>query len=314
MKILIHAIHYPVSSARYAVDAFRRIGHDVRHVGQETGREIWGITVAEKYIWKQEPPEDGWTPDLAILMDTAYQWHYPDDNVPTIVWSVDNHVRDLRQPGISHYFLAHRGVSMMAWEGDIQLGSAPPITVPRADMTWLPCAYDPTIFTPSPIPYAEREYDVCMIGVMYPQRWTLVNALKAAGLKVYAGTGLLFQDFRDAYWNSRISLCVSANGDVAQRVFETAAMGCLIVSDPCADFERLKPTGIKICAPIETIGVVQDLIRSPAYAQDFIEASMAWVRPHTWDARAQTIIDWYEKHTDKSLGAGQAGEAAHENV
>lgn len=293
LKVLIHCIHYPVASGRYAVDAFRRLGHDVRHVGHETGRQIWGMDVAEKYVWHQESPEGGWTPDLAILMDTSYRWHYPDANVPTIVWSVDNHVRDLRQPGIVHYFLAH------------SQGPAHPVSF--QDETYLPCAYDPIWHTPSPIPFEAREYDVAMIGVMYPQRVKLVNELRTAGLKVYAGTGLLFEEYRDAYWNSRISLCVSANGDVAQRVFETAAMGNLVISDECADFERLGITSGMVLVGNDTREIVnwcKLYSQKPDTAQRIIEQSLAWVRPHTWDTRAQVIVDWYQKQ--------QAGEATHE--
>ena len=308
MKILIHAIHYPVASARYAADAFKRLGHEVRHVGQETGRQIWGMDVDQKYVWHQGLPEDDWTPDLAILMDTAYQWHYPNENVPTIVWSVDNHVRDLRQPGISHYFLAHRGVSVMEWitsgrqigdiSGLVQFREA----IGRPDMTWLPCAYDPTLFTPSPIPYAEREFDVAMIGVMYPARQRLVNELRTAGLKVLAGTGLIYDEYVTAYHNARISLCVSATGDVAQRVFETAAMGCAVVSDDCADFKRLEARGIwQFEDDRDAVALVMKVLDNPTFAQSYIEASLEWVKNETWDNRAQVIIDWLQKR--------QAGEA-----
>ncbi len=298
MKILVHCIHYPVASGRYAVDAFKRLGHDVRHVGIETGNNIWGIQVDPKYAWAQEPPEDGWQPDIAILMDTAYQWHYPDANVPTVVWSVDNHVRDLRQPGIAHYFLAHRGVSVMDWVNPY---------IPnkymhhwRDDMTWLPCAYDPVHFTPSPIPYAEREYDVALVGVVYPQRHSIIRELQAAGLKVFWGTGLLFEDYRDAYHNSRISLCVSAAGDVAQRVFETAAMGCAVVSDHCPDLTRLDSKGVWVVDPQHMVGEIQVLLEDTEGIQRLIARSLEWVRPHTWDNRAQVIVNWLEKQ--------QAGE------
>lgn len=288
MKILIHAIHYPVSSARYAADAFKRLGHDVRHVGQETGRQIWGMDVDEKYAWHQEPPEAYWKPDLAILMDTAYQWHYPDLSVPTIVWTVDNHVRNTRQPEIVQYFLAHHD------------GQAQPVRLP--DEQWLPCAYSKSLFTPSQIPYQDRDFDVCLIGVLYPNRQQLVNELRAAGLKVLAGTGLIYDQYVAAYQNARISLCMSIAGDVAQRVFETAAMGCLVMSDACRDYDLLKPQGININAyAVNMVADLKYLLSEPTLAQEMIAKSLEWVRPHTWDARAQVIVDWLQKR--------QAGEA-----
>lgn len=279
MRLLVHCTHYPVASGRYMVDAFKRLGHEVYHIGEDTGRRIWGLELPERYVWQQEPPPGGWEPDLAILMDTAYQWHHP--TAPTVVYSVDNHVRDVRQPGILRYFLAHRDVSAIPWRG--------------ADMTHLPCAYDPTVFTPSPIPWAERAYDVAMIGVMYPQRWEAVQQMRAAGLKVIAGTGLVFENMAAAYQNSRISLCLSAVGDVGQRVFESAACGCVVLSDECADFGLLGAQFLYQVGYDETFAeAAGHILDRPDEAIAQIDRQLAWVAPHTWDARAREIAMWAE--------------------
>jgi hypothetical protein len=301
LRILIHAVHYPVCSARYAADAFTRLGHEVRHVGLETGRDIWGLALPEKYIWPQNPPEAGWIPDLCILMDTAYQWHHP--SAPTVIWSVDNHVRNLRptgisvghQPGIApqglplvaHYFLAHFH------------GPAQPIS--SLDETWLPCGYDPRWHTPSSIPFEAREYDVALIGVMYPQRVQLVEALRGAGLKVLAGTGLVYDQYVAAYHNARISLCVSACGDVAQRVFETAAMGCVVMSDDCADFAILRPKGLWIYDPATVVDEAQAILAQPQAAIANIEFAKSWARPHTWDSRAQLLLETWAEHAGMKM-------------
>src|SRR5262245_35580456 len=167
MKLLIAAIHYPICSARYVSDAFQRLGHDVRHIGPEGGRQIWGLEVPEKYVWRADGdcPTGGWedaawpdwTPDLILLLDTALTgWRHPVyRDAPMAVYSVDNHVRDVRQNGVERYFLAHKGVSITRWDEDCQ---------------WLPCAYDWQWFRPSPIPWEEREYDVACLGVMYERR------------------------------------------------------------------------------------------------------------------------------------------------
>ncbi len=95
MQILIVAIHYPVASARYAKDAFKRLGHDVRSLGDSTGNKIWGIEVDARHAW----PSDGgytahwddWTPDLIVLMDSAFAYHHPvSADVPHVVWGVDS--------------------------------------------------------------------------------------------------------------------------------------------------------------------------------------------------------------------------------
>lgn len=294
VKILIHAIHYPVSSGRYATEAFRRLGHSVYHIGQETGRNVWGIQVAEKYVWKAEPPPDDWQPDLCILMDTAYQWHHP--TAPTVCWTVDNHVRDVRQPGINHYFLAHKNITQQPFEDDT---------------TWLPCAFDQTIFTPSPIAWEDREYDVAIVGVMYPRRQALVNLLRARGYKVFAETGLLYEEYRNAYHNARISLCVSANGDVAQRIFETGAMGCLVLTDPLHDLVNVQTgetpdtnkalglSGFSVYgSDLECLQQVERWIHEvPDVARAGVAKMQAACQQHTWDARAQVIINWVGKQT-----------------
>lgn len=294
MKILIVANHYPVCSARYAADAFARLGHEVRHVGPAMGRSIWGLELPERYAWEPHdiPFED---PDLVIVMDSDPALLDGTNlaklnTCPVVVWGVDNHVRDYRRPWFNHYFLAHRNVSVTDW---YWLGGAFSEHDMRPDMTHLPCAYDPTVFTPSTIPWAEREYDVAMIGVMYPQRWEAVQQLRAAGLKVIAGTGLVYENMAAAYQNSRISLCLSATGDVGQRIFESAACGCVVVSDECEDFGLLDAKFLNQVSYDETVvEAAQHILGQPAAAGAQLAQQLAWVKSHTWDARAQVIADW----------------------
>lgn len=319
MNILIVCNHYAVCSGRYAADAFTRLGHDVRHIGPDMGREIWGLTLPAEYAWKPNNDWDGNVRpgtdyDLTIVMDSdpalldAFERRAL--GMLPIVWGVDNHVRDYRRPHFAHYFLAHRNVSVMAWEKTIV-----DVTMPSNDMTHLPCAYDPVHFTPSPIPFAEREYDVCCLGVMYPNRVALVDALRKAGLKVLAGCGLVYEAYAQAHHNSRIALCASVAGDVANRVFESAAMGCAVLMDKCRDSQLIGLIDGANCFEYtsmdEAVSISKWLSRawdeerpvrydmevdgvSRALATTYI--SKAWAKPHTWDARAQVIVNWY-RHT-----------------
>lgn len=294
-RILIAAIHYPVASGRYIARAFGRLGHDVRTVGPCTGNQIWVMTVDERHVWKPDfeggglMPSlsasnqafvlNGWKPDLVITADSAYTLQWMTD-CPHVVWGVDNHVRDYSMREFDHYFLAHHD------------GPALPVDENRSDTTWLPCAYDREYFTPSPIPMAEREYDVCMVGVAYPHRIEIIEAMRAAGLRVLAVTGALYEDYARAYQNSRISLCVSAASDLAQRVFETAAMGCVILSDPLADAERLKVPMATFHNTMDAVATAQEILRLPADTLDRLaQQSINYATPHTWDARAQVVLD-----------------------
>ena len=231
MKILVNATHYPVCSARMAVNALRALGHEVCHWGPTAPggpRRIWGLTLAGKHIWHPRPAPAGWEPDLAILMDTAYHWHH--QRAPTVVWTVDNHARNVEQPDIAHYFMAHLRPtylrpSMTPW-GD------------RAMYSWLPCAADLDLCSLSPVPFHEREYDVCCLGVMYPERRATVHELRRRGLKVLAGTGLVGTDYRDAHHNSRMALVYSQKGDLPIRLFEAVAMGVVPLCGYMPDYDH----------------------------------------------------------------------------
>src|SRR3990167_1649023 len=219
------------------------------------------------------------------------------------------HVRDYRRPYFKHYFLAPSHVSVMAWDSK-DIGGYPmwdrgdgfaviSLSKDHLDMTHLPCCYDPTLHTPSPIPFEQREYDVCMIGYMYPQRWRVVKALRKAGFKVLAGCGLVYENYVSAYHNARISLCISANKDVALRVIETARMGCVVLTDPCPDYQLLKPNGFYLLDSTESMEVVQavkDVLREPEQAQAKIAQSMAWAEPYSWDHAAKKVEEWYDEH------------------
>ena len=282
MRVLIAAIHYPVASGRYAAEAFRRLGADVRTIGSSTGNKIWGMEVAPHYAWRSDGEltkhwED-WTPDIVVVMESAYAYHHPYyAAIPHVIWGVDNHVRNYEQPGIARYFLGHNAVSIQPFTEDVE---------------WLPCAYDPTVFTPSPIAWDDREYDVALVGVNYQQRAQVMTAMDKAGLKVLYGTGFIYDQYRDIYHNAKVALSVSAAHDVAQRIFETAAMGCAVLTDELPDLAALNPQGITTFNSVEdAVSKAQKLVKNGAKQA---AAGQAWALPHTWDARAARIMDWWQ--------------------
>lgn len=290
MKILIVAVHFEVTGARYITDAFKRLGHDVKHIGAPARlKDAWGVDVPEKYIWTPDVVERDWA-DLVIIADSLSTGYYTniEDNIPHIIFGMDNHVRNYRDNFIAHYFLAHKH------------GQAQPVS--HDDETWLPCASDNSVFTPSPIAWDDRKYDVAMVGVMYPNRVEVLDALKAAGLKVYASTGDVYDEYRAIYQNSRISLCLSANDDLAQRVFETGAMGCLIAMDIPADVRdkeaaiALGITGyIQLNSAAQAVKQITEMLTTEKALAKFGAESWQKVvlERHDWTHRAQVVVDWY---------------------
>ena len=289
MKILLSYIHYPICSGRYVKDALQRLGHDVKSVGYSTGDKIWGMKVSARHTHNADGQVTtgfpNWTPDIIIVMESAWAYHHPIyADVPHVIYGMDNHVRDYRQAGINHYFLAHNAPSIMDMSAD--------------DVTWLPCGYDPIAFKPSPIPFEERAFDVALVGVMYDARIELLNKMEEAGLTVARYTGLLYDEYASVYHNSRFALNVSAKNDLNQRIFETAALGCIVLTDSVADLENIDYDGVQVMqykTDKEAIGLVKTRSSSSSLAHHNGKFDLGWLDAHTWDKRASVIIEWYQK-------------------
>jgi len=308
-RILVAAIHYPIASGRYIARALRRMGHDVKTIGPYTGRDVWGMQLPEGSEWKPDythkkewlPETVGgyldyvvwealgdWTPDLVITADSAFGIRsFTEDGklpMPHVVYGVDNHVRDYRFLGhFDHLFLAH--------SNGYRIG--------EPNVTWLPCAYDPDLHYVE-TPWDKRPFHAAIVGVVYEERAAILNAMNTVGLRVLAGTGAILDAYRSNYNQALISVCRSIKGDLAQRVFETAAMGCLILSDRVPDMDKLGMiegvhyVGYETAdeATARALEIVNDW--EPERLKAMINASLEWVKPHTWDARCQTILEVME--------------------
>jgi len=299
MKILIVANHWAICSARYMTDAFKRAGHDVKHVGPARGRNIWGLTLPPEYVWEPDDiksVEQDFETDLYIVMDSdpalldSMKPVPPEYTKPVVVYGVDNHVRDYRRPWFDHYFLAH--------------AHGPTQPVERDDETWLPCAYDPIYFKPSPIPFDDRAFDVILLGYPYPDRVQAVNDLRAAGFKVLAGIGLVYEAYAKAHHQARIALCISEFGDLSQRWFESAALGCHVLGSVPHDLvdrktgAQLGLHGLSTYQPEAGESIVERVRELLNEERGQCKTSTIHmqeaVQRHTWDARAREIIQWVE--------------------
>lgn len=276
MNILILANHYPVASGRYVRDALRRLGHTVYTDGPAMGGSIWGLHLPDGFEWTPEPPPVGTPIDRILVMDSdpaILDGAEPYGGAaPLVVFGVDNHVRSYRRPWFDHYYLGHLHPSIMPW---------------LPDMTHVPCGYDPTLFTPSPIPFEERRYDVAILGVMYPDRQAAVAELRRAGLKVIAGCGLVGESYRDAHHDARIALCLPARNDVAQRVFESSAMLNLVMTPWLPDFAKLRPRGLYI---VRETTPLADQVRDAMQHAHETAAAREWAALYTWDKLALQVL------------------------
>jgi len=285
--------------------------------------------------------ESGWTPELIIYADSAITSYKADKDVhvtfgysageveivltgcadvPSVVYGVDNHVRDYAGIEADAYFFAHNMVGFRMGVPTIKPGGSfidgMGINVkgegPAYDTHWLPCAHDPAVFTPGK-PWSERQFDAALIGVIYASRQELLYALLATGrAQIAYGMGALYAEYAAAYQNSRISLVRSAASDVAIRVWETAAMGCLVLMDDCPDCEALGLVDGVNCllyhSVDEAVNKFTWALEHQEKAEKIAKTGQKWAAPGTWDTRLQVIIDWAEGQSKPKRKAKNALE------
>jgi len=283
MKILIACLHHPVCAGRWLTRAYRRLGIDVRHVGSYPNT----AASANPHAWQPMGTWDcawnDWTPDLVIYADTVYnEWrHTRYTPVPHVAVVTCNNVCNMSKLNHEHYFVAHRDSKVWPVQGET--------------MTWMPCGFDPDLHVPGRKAWGARTWDVALVGHIGTKRRAYLDALKDAGLSVYAATGIYWQDYVDVYHDTRISLCVNDQHSPMMRYFESAAMGSLIIGDYCRDLVALGAEGIvMVKSPADAVFYARHYLNRPALAHEHIGRAMAWVQDHSWDARAKQIVRWFE--------------------
>lgn len=277
MNILIACPHFAVASGRYYTRAFKRLGHTVKTIGPAMGDQIWGMRIDPQWVWEPEPPGGDWLPDIAINCYHEMILEGRLGGAAKVLIGVDNHVMPYDFPGVSWRarFLAH------SWA----MGMNKPNT------HWLPAAYDPEAFGNQG---RERDLDVAMVAVPYDNRMALMHRMVSAGLNVFGAMGLLWDDYNGIYNRAKIALCQSACGDVPTRVFENMAQGCCVLADRQTDLPRIGfVAGVDYWpydAPEDAVREAKFLLESGRW-REIAANGQAKVKPHTWDARAQAVLD-----------------------
>ena len=320
MKILMAFIHYPVSSGTFLKRALQRAGHDVISVGPYTHDRIWGGTVDVRYAQKpdfvtpevhavelsetynvinrtrrlhrqetidavslsieeiidnvQDKHGDDWKPYLIITSDSAFTL-IGESDCPHILNAQDNHVRDYTMREWDAIFCAHSWGHRM---GEPNAYHCPP-------------CYDPVVCVDMGL---ERNIDVLMVAVLYGNRVELLNKVAESGIRVAATTGVIYDEYAQAYNQAKISLIRSSYGDVTNRFLETAAMGCCVVADRAKD---LPVMGFIDGVHYLGYDTEQEAIEKINYAlesdrwRDIARAGQAVAKAHTWDARARQMLE-----------------------
>jgi hypothetical protein len=299
IKVAIGMIHYPVAMGRYFVDAFkRREDVELWTFGPFTGNWIpwlYGLQLPQRYV--QEPnfplPQNTierhtfpakmidmqmpWKPDLLIQIDAG--WHLdsrPNANVVAHI-QTDPHVlkgfytfpkqySDLKFCMQHHYM--------------------------ESDELYLPYAYDPAIHYPMNL---EKTTDVCMIGLQYPQRMMLANRLRELNVNVNLTTGIVYDEYREAYNRSRIALTWSTLLDLPARTWEGMAMKLPVITNRVPDLGNFFVEGehyLGFDSEQEAIKQVLKVLSDPTNASEMANSAYRKViAGHSYDYRVQQILE-----------------------
>lgn len=291
MRLLIACLHHRLSTGRYLYNALGRLGHDVRHVGgylrdaDRHGPHAWQAQGDWNHTWAD------WRPDVVVYADTVWPdyRHRNYGDIPHAHVCTCNNVVNMRGGPWERHFLASK--YNQAWP------------IQRDNEEWMPCGYSPRWHIPSPIPYAERAFDVALVGRLDVDRNRYLDKLEAAGLKVFRGQGLYYEEYVAAYHDARISLCTNDQHSGMMRYFESAAMGNLILGDTCADMRELglefgmaSVPGLPGPAAEELlVSMARHYATRPEEAQVIIDQAALWAGDHRWDDRATQIVNWVER-------------------
>ena len=300
MQFIMIYNHYPVSSGKYMKFALQEMGHEVLSIGPYHGSVVWGIDVGHEHA---DFPSFGDkidqldNADCILIADSDPNLLFADTqqrlkerySCPVVVYGVDNHARPYGGLGIDHFFMAHKWPSV--------------VDMTATNVTWLPCGYDSRM-TVSQIPWEKRKWDVLLCGVLYPQRETILRKITQLGYKVKYHLGAVGQDYINLYHNSRIALNIAVNYDLSQRVFETAALGCNVLTSHIPDLldllEGQSVAGLADLIYVDEVRGVWEL-HDMTLLDEVIPKLLnryhrpmdpKWVKEHTWQKRLQVIIDW----------------------
>ncbi len=176
----------------------------------------------------------------------------------------------------------------------------------------VPFGYDPSIYKPAVSPVPKR-WDVALIGQWYPVRMRFIEPLVACNLLVSGrgwrraavGTPLATvarddvftgPEVCERYWSSEVALNILHEVNVPahnMRTFEIPASGTAMVATRTPEHEALfsDEGAVLVSEPQEAREVVIRLLRDSEWRRRTAEEGLRRVRPHTYAARMQSLLE-----------------------
>lgn len=242
IRCVLSSIWYPMTMATWFWRAFeKRKDIELFVAGPFTGDYIpwnYGMKLPQKYIRTPDVPlpqqtiqqnipssvvesQLPWIPDIFIQIDAGFHYSTRPNAGVVVHIQTDPHV-------LKPYYTLPKSYSDINFCMQLQYSEPGEI--------YLPYAADETVCYPMDV---DKIYDACLIGLQYPNRNSLVDRLRSHGLSVKYETGLIFDEYRMAYNQSKIALNWSTLEDIPCRFFEGMAMNLPMVSNIVPDIKKL---------------------------------------------------------------------------
>lgn len=300
-KVVLSYIHYPMAIGRFFDNALRhRNDIDLVTIGPYAGSWIpWngGMNVPQRYAQEPDiylPFQIGapvqpvpisyaenllpWMPDLWIQVDAGFGFVGRPSVGKNFIVGTDPHVLDYsRQRAYADKFFCMQTPYIK--DGDI----------------YLPYAYDPQIhfLEEKPQMYEPQIYDVCLLGLHYPERNEIVNGLRSKGVSVLYDLGPIFDEYRKFTNQAPIGINWSSKLDLNARVFELLAMKRLAIVNDVPDLSKFFVDGKDLViaqSPSDAIEKTIYYLNSIEDGYKIAQNGFETVREHTWDDRISRIL------------------------
>jgi hypothetical protein len=297
LKIGLSALHYPMTMARWFWDALdRRNDVEVYSTGPFFGDYIpWanGMKLPKKYVKVPTLPLPestaqlrmpyeavaGQMPeDLDLFLQIDAGWHFATRPHARVVAHIQTDPHVLKS--LYTHPKSYSEFNFCMQTPYMQNGEQ-----------YLPYGYDPTVHFKED---TEKIYDVCLIGLHYNSRSAVVDILKRKGYKVKYEIGLIFDEYRQAYNQSKVAFSWSSMLDMPARVWEAFALGIPLVTNRVPDLSTFFVEGehyLGFDTVDEAIEKIEFLLNNPEHAQIMANAANRKVKAHTWDKRIQQVLE-----------------------
>lgn len=239
MNVLAIQSWYPSNAARFFVDAFEHLGHQVFRMGP-TYFDHYGLQYAPEELSKIDIPffrAGDWsldaaldaaakmkfTPDFIWLSEENYQNVItPTAKVPVVLWSADGWPNSYERLNMIQPTLAYTN-------HPLGVNPHPQKTIPDG-WKFLPGAADSVWDVPFPNEVVSQS-DFCLMATMYGPREKICQELLSQGLQVNYGQATLSE--WQMFYSRAFSTYHNSNGqaECKWRMFSSMALGCINICD-----------------------------------------------------------------------------------